>query len=99
MLFSDNSPIFFNSEKSPLFIDLETQNITYCDYKLYSSTQFVVNVDLSEIWTWGKKSKQIWKISEDNITLMGILETYGNRLLTTISNGLSKKSREQIFPV
>jgi hypothetical protein len=84
VLFSDNSPDFIDSGKSPIFIDLATQNITYCEREFHSNTQFVIDADLSEVWAWDEESKKIWKVSRDNITLMGVSEIHENSLLLDV---------------
>jgi len=79
VLFSGNF-----SNPSPVFVDLNSQEVTYSQHKFPSYAKRIVNTDSGELWTWDELSKKIWKVSSANITLMGSMESgRGTTLLHT----------------
>lgn len=63
------------TDKSPVFITLDSQEVTYSPHKFPSYAEHVVNADYGELWTWDQITQKIWKVSSANITLMGSLES------------------------
>jgi len=63
------------SNTSPIFVKLDSQEVTYSPHKFPSHAEHVVNADSGELWTWDQKSHKIWKVSSANITLMGSMES------------------------
>ncbi len=60
-------------EKSPIFVDLKNEKVTYCEHKMGSEQ--IINTNSGELWSWDKdKSGGIWKVSSNNTTLMGTLK-------------------------
>lgn len=67
VLFSDDF-----SNISTIFVDLNSQKVIYSQHKFPSSYgEHFINTESGEIWTWDEFSKKIWKVSSENITLMG----------------------------
>jgi hypothetical protein len=63
------------SDSSPIFVDLNGQEVMYSQHKSPSYAKHVINTDTGELWTWDELSKDIWKVSSANITLMGSMES------------------------
>ena len=63
------------SDTSPVFVNLNSQEVTYSPHKFPSDAGHVVNADSGELWTWDQISHKIWKVSSANITLMGSMES------------------------
>lgn len=60
---------------SPIFVDLSKEEVVYSRHKAPCYAKQVINTASGEIWSWDQISKKIWKISSDEITLMGLLES------------------------
>ncbi len=70
--------ILFNdmeSIKSPVFITLDSQEVTYSPHKFLYYEKYIINNDSGELWTWDQLTQKIWKVSSATITLMGSLES------------------------
>ncbi len=63
------------SDTSPVFVTLDSQEVTYSPHKFPSYAEHIVNADSGELWTWDQISHKIWKVSSANITLMGTMES------------------------
>ncbi len=61
------------SNPSPVFVNLNSQEVTYSTHKVPMYATRVINTDSGELWTWDTVSKKIWKVTEDSITLMGTM--------------------------
>lgn len=70
-----NGQLVLFSDNSPIFVDLNSQTVTYSQHTFPSYAEHVVNTDSGELWTWDELSKTIWKVSSANITLMGSMES------------------------
>lgn len=71
-----------SSHKSPVFVTLDSQEVTYSPYKFLPELKnHVVNTDSGELWILDKVSTKIWKVSSANITTMGSWERGGNMIL------------------
>lgn len=57
--------------KSPFFIDLNSLNVKYSQYKFSSYSQYIINTASAEVWIWNGESKEIWKVSAEKMTLLG----------------------------
>jgi len=72
-----NGQIVLFSDTSPLFVDLQTQEVTYSAYKLPCALKYpmhIVNPDSGELWVVNAISGEIWKVSSSNMTLMGSMQ-------------------------
>jgi hypothetical protein len=56
---------------SPIFVDLNTQIVTYSPHRFPANAARVMNADLGELWVWDPRSKEIGKISSAGKTVMG----------------------------
>jgi hypothetical protein len=65
----------FFDDISSIFVNLNSQEITYSSHKFSSDAEHVINADSGELWTWDQISHKIWKVSSANITLMGSMKS------------------------
>ena len=63
------------SDTSPIFVTLDSQEVTYSPHNFPCYAKYVVNADSGELWTWDELTKNIWKVSSAEITLMGSMES------------------------
>lgn len=63
------------SNASPIFVDLNNQEVTYSQHAFPSAITDTLITDSGELWTWDEISRKIWKVSRAHITLMGSLES------------------------
>jgi len=83
ILFSENS-----SSRSPIFLNLLSEEIVYCKHKAQCYATYVTNDVTGELWTWDQISKKIWKITSKETVLAGTLESgRGTTLLHADSSG------------
>lgn len=64
----------YYSKSSPIFIDLNSDEVTYSEYVFSSEIKPVVNNDTGEFWTWDPVSGKIHKVSSTAVTEMGTVE-------------------------
>lgn len=62
-------------ETSPVFVNLNSQEIIYSQHKIPTDAERFVNADSGELWTWDELSEKIWKVSSSNSTLMGSMKS------------------------
>jgi hypothetical protein len=55
----------------PIFVDMNTHEITYSQHKIPSYGTSFINTATGDVWTWDPISQQIWKVSSTDISFMG----------------------------
>jgi hypothetical protein len=75
------------SNKSPIFVDLHSKKVTYSKHKIPSYGEKIINTESGELWTWDQITKNIWKVSPNDVTLMGVLESGRGTTLLHVDKG------------
>jgi hypothetical protein len=63
------------SDETPIFVDLNNQEVIYSPYKYNTFAQKIINEKSGDVWIWDPISKETWKFSSHSKTLMGYLES------------------------
>ncbi len=69
--------ILFRKDKLysyPVFVDLTTETVTHSEYCLFPASEYVINTESGELWTWNPFSHEAWNVSSTGTKPMQPLE-------------------------
>lgn len=84
VLFSED---LSRGKSKPIFVDLNSQRVTYIEHKFVASRATHHITDSGELWIWDNRSNEIWKVTPTHTSMMGTLQSgRGTELLHVDKN-------------
>lgn len=70
----NGNALLFSNKKSPIFLNLNTEEVIYSQFKLSPNAKYVINKNSGELWVRDSLSEEVWKISSHHTLQMGLLK-------------------------